>query len=74
MPQRRASLAGAVTYAVERLRCRLPRRGVQHVPERLRCPVQCVAIVVIEPFIEQQALDFQQCGEYGVAVHPGSDI
>jgi hypothetical protein len=33
-----------------------------------------VAVVVIEPFIEQQALDFQQCGEYGVAVHPGSDI
>jgi hypothetical protein len=33
-----------------------------------------VAAVVTEPFIEQHAVDLQQLGKYGVAVHPGSDI
>ncbi len=60
----------AGTYAIERLRRRLPGRCVQHVPKRLRCAVQGVAIVVIEPVIEQYALDLQQLGKYGVAVHP----
>ena len=43
-------------------------------PERLRCPVQGMAVLIIEPGIEQHALDLQQLGKDGVAVHPGSDI
>ena len=41
--QRGSGLAGAVTYAIERLRRRLPRGGVQHVRRALCCPVQGVA-------------------------------
>ena len=43
---------------------------------RSACAAPCrgVAVVVTEPFVEQHALNFQQCGEYGVAVHPASDI
>ena len=52
MHQRGPGLAGAATYAIERLRCRLPGRCVQHVPQRLRCPVQSVAIVVIKPVVD----------------------
>ena len=59
MHQRGSGLAGAATYAIERLRRRLPRRHVQQVPKRLRCPVQSVAVVVIEPIVEQDALDLQ---------------
>jgi len=42
------------------------------VPERLRCPVQGMAVLVTEPGVEQHALDFQQLGENGVAVHSGA--
>ena len=38
--QRGSGLAGAVTYAIERLRRGLPRGGVQHVPKGLRCHMQ----------------------------------
>jgi hypothetical protein len=44
------------------------------VPERLRCPVQGMAVLVTEPGVEQHALNIQQLGKYGVAVHPASDI
>jgi hypothetical protein len=68
MPQRGARLRRAVTHGVERLRRRLPRRRVQHVLERLRCPVQRVAVLVTVPGVEQHALDLHQLGKYGVAV------
>jgi hypothetical protein len=74
MHQRGSSFAGAGTEAIERLRCRMPRRGIQHVSEPLRCPVQSMAVLVIEPFVEQHALDLQQFGEYGVAVHSGAVV
>jgi len=69
MHQRGPGLAGAVTNAIERLRRRLPRGGVRYVPKRLRCPVQGVAVLVIEPIVEQYPLDLQQLGMYGIAVH-----
>ena len=71
MHQRGLGLAGAVTYAIERLRRRLPRRCAQYVPQRLRGPMQGVAVFVIEPVVEQDTLDLQQLGKYGGALHSG---
>ena len=59
MYQRGPSLAGAETDAIKRLRSRLPRRRVQDVPQRLRCPVQSVAVLVIKPVVEQYAFDLK---------------
>jgi hypothetical protein len=31
-----------------------------------------MAVLVTEPVVEEHALDLQQLGKYGVAVHPGA--
>src|SRR3954452_2503967 len=51
------------------LRDRTSAMGVQYVPERLRCPVQSVAVLVASSSMPSIS---SSSAEYGVAVHPAN--
>jgi hypothetical protein len=51
----------------------MPGVGLQDVAQRLLCAVESVTIVVIQPIILKQRLNFQQFGHDCVAHHHAVD-
>ena len=61
--------ARLIVNPVECLRRLVPRLGVEDIPQGLLSAVQCVAVVVVQPVVLKQALDFKQLGHDRVACH-----
>ena len=67
-------LAWPIVDAVERLRGLGARRPAPRYIARACCAPERIPILVIEPVVLKQALDFEQLGEDGIAVdHRGHD-
>jgi hypothetical protein len=47
----------------------VPRLGVEDIPQGLLSAVQCVAVVVVQPVVLKQALDFKQLVHDRFACH-----
>jgi hypothetical protein len=69
MQQERSGFAWPVVDPIKCLARRVPGRGVEDMPEGLLRAVQGMPVAVVQPVVLKRALDLEQLGEDGIAVH-----
>jgi hypothetical protein len=67
--QQRHRFARPIVNPVECLRRLVPRRGIEHVSQRLLGAMKGVAIVVVQAVVLKHTLDFEQLGHDCIARH-----
>jgi hypothetical protein len=74
MQQQRNGFARFVVDPVEGLGGRLPRPGIENIPQRLLGTKKRIPIAVVQSIVLKQGLDFEQFGHDSVARHEPQDI